>query len=607
MKLNSMIRFAGRSCSALAMFGVALAADPLLTNTTIFRIPFAVDGAGPGVSGSAVLFSGVNDSPMEQVQTVNAQAGGFKFTAPSDGKYSFAVRMTDANGDLIGNEESLIPELEVVVDTIAPRLNFQLADMGRGNVIVTWNSNETGVDPGSLRMEYAEGADGRWKPITTTPSANGQASISAQAGTSIEVRGFISDLAGNQGTGSAQTVLSQTANSASQQQDTPADSIMTIPGNSQAVGPSPFANDFQQQSAQTNSFPNPAQVLPSKVSGVQSPPIQAPPSQINNSMNQMNQMAPLVSSPPMTGMSAPQGFVADSYGSTTPGKTNFANSGSADFGLGNIGSVRPAAPTSNYPPRQQFNQFGQHPPSNFRQPTQMQIGGQSGYASNNPGFPNSGPASESRQIVSSQVFNIDYRVDDVGVSGVSDVELFVTENNGREWFRYGKDADLQSPFEVDTRGEGTFGFAVRASNGLGFSQAAPQPGEQPNIVVTVDKKAPVVELGRPQVVVSNGGRIRMAWRVSEPNPSDSPIRLEYSASNSGPWTPLFDWQVDTGGYEMAIQPGMPHSVHFRLLARDVAGNVTASQTNQPVLIDQRRPTARLLRVQPVSNGRRFGL
>lgn len=608
MKLNSMLRFAGRSCSALAMFGMAMASDPLLTNTTVFRIPFAVDGAGPSVSGSAVLFAGVNDSAMEQVQTVDASAGGFKFTAPSDGKYSFAVRMTDNNGNLVGNEESLIPELDVVVDTIAPRLSFQLTDMGQGKVRVSWKCNETSVDPGSLRLEYAQGADGRWKPIAATAAATGQATITAQAGTSIEVRGSISDLAGNQGTGSAQTVTSQISNPASHMPETNSNSL-SVPGNSQAVGPSPFSNPAMRQQPVYQDYEPQQATVDNSYS-------------LPNSNSAANSYSTPGNSQSMSGITAPNGFVADEYGSSA------SLSSAAPLMMPTYPTLPPQ--NSNYAPAQQFNNAVQQPASEYQQQPSMPFDDESGYAGNASAFQNSAPAyqnsgpsfessapayqasapapaSNSRQIVNNQVFNIDYQVDDVGVSGVSAVELYVTETNGREWFRYGNDPDMRTPFQVDTRGEGTFGFAVRARNGLGFSQPAPQPGEQPNIVVTVDKTAPKVEMGRPLVLTANGGKIRVTWRMSEDNPSDTPIRLEYSTSNSGPWTALFDWQPDYGSFEMPIQPGMPQSVHFRVLARDVAGNITASQTNQPLLIDQRRPTARLLRVQPVSSGRSFGL
>lgn len=593
--LKSMIRWAGRSCLALATIGTAFGADPLLTNSNNFRIPFAVDGAGPTLTGSAVLYVGVDGRPLEKVQTVSASAGGFQYGAPADGRYSFAVRMTDSAGNVVGAEDSLIPELEVVVDTVAPKLMFEVTETGPGTVNLAWNCSETAVAPGSLRLQYAEGTDGRWKTIPISPATNGNTTLNVQAGTSLEVRGYISDLAGNQGTGSAEKTLQQIhPTTAYPAVTTQPEQRMTIPQQTQAVGPSPFGNS---SSPSSSAYDSPASPYSGGPSG------NRPDLAVNNGMS---------GSLPTPNMSA-QYPPANNYPAN-----NFANNnnGYASGGLtigGNGSSYDTTAPAMNaYGQTTQQNAFNQ--PSNSLQNSLPAYGQTSPMNQNFGGYGNTtnnvqqqqSQYAESRQIVNNQVFNIDYQVDDVGPSGVSAVELFVTENNGRDWFRYGNDVDLRTPFEVDTRGEGTFGFAVRARNGIGFSQPAPQPGEQPNIVVTVDKSAPVVELGRPQVSVANGGRIRLAWRVSEQHPATAPIRLEYSTSNSGPWTPVFDWQADPGGYEMPIQSGMPPSLHFRLLARDVAGNMTASQTNQPVLIDQRRPTARLLRVQPVSGRRPIG-
>ncbi len=81
--------------------------------------------------------------------------------------------------------------------------------------------------------------------------------------------------------------------------------------------------------------------------------------------------------------------------------------------------------------------------------------------------------------MNNRVFEIDYTVEDVGPSGVGAVDLFVTEDGGQQWFRYGSDSDLKSPFQVDSMGEGTFGFAVRVRNGLGISDPPPQPGNCP--------------------------------------------------------------------------------------------------------------------------------
>jgi hypothetical protein len=179
--------------------------------------------------------------------------------------------------------------------------------------------------------------------------------------------------------------------------------------------------------------------------------------------------------------------------------------------------------------------------------------------------------------------------------------LFVTEDGGQQWFRYGTDVDLRSPYQVDAQGEGTFGFAVRVRNGLGFAEAPPQPGEKPEIVVTVDETAPIVELAQPTVRSDGFGTLDLSWRVTDLHPSAAPVRLEYSTTSNGPWIPVFDWQADQGGYQWAVRPGMPSSIYFRLLARDAAGNVGLAQTPNAVIVDLKKPVGRLLRVQAVSH------
>lgn len=591
MTLKKMLRWIGQGCAATALMAAACGGDPLRTNTTSFRIPFAVDGATESVTGNAVLFAGFNGGPLELVSTVPASAGGFEFNAKSDGRYSFAVRMTDASGAVVNEGEAIAPELEVIVDQIAPGLDIRLTEIASGRLNVAWTCSEQSITPDSLKLEYAEGSDGRWKQIEVTPGLFGQTTISVQSGTSVEVRGTISDLAGNQGQSSAQTVMSQPV-SPTYTQTPAAKAPPSIPGSGQPVGPSPFGPANTAGSVGTVQTPAAATAnttMPISVGQSVMQPVAPPVMQPRNPaaglsvppQNSAMQSGPVIQPGPM-------GF-ADSY----PQRAGGTSSGVVAFPGAAAFPQTPASTTSQQytPPA---NQTAMLPNGSYSQTSV-------GYGRDFSTFASAtSVASAARQIVNHPVFTIDYQVDDVGPSGVSAVELFVTENNGRSWYRYGNDADLRSPIEVDTRGEGTFGFAVRARNGLGFSQAAPQPGELPGIVVTVDRSAPQVEFSRPQVVVSNGGRIRLAWRVADTNPSSTPVRLEYSTSESGPWTPVFDWQVDQGGYEMPIQSGMPAVLHFRLLARDSAGNVSASQTNQPVIVDQRRPTARLLRVQPVS-------
>jgi len=568
--------------AALAFTSSAFAGDPLTTNTTSFRIPFAVESSnGDAATGTAILFWSRDGVPFEQLQRVSADQRGFQFSAPADGRYAFAVRVTDASGQVAGDAEPLTPELEVVVDTTPPVLQLQLAEAAPGEVSVSWKCSEDSVTPGSLRLEYAEGSDGRWMPLDAGAQAAGQTSVRSSPGSSISVRGFITDLAGNQGGGSGQIVL----NAATGQRQSPnTNPSNSLPGNtldtSQAIGASPFP-----------AFGNESAAVPATASA---PLANNDSNNANNTMViEANSAAPRRSLPGRR-IPAPNGSGFGIPGTSQPAPL-YVNHAAV--------SPQPPAPARQLQqqpvPRQSYQTFNAAPvPHRPLQNGGLTAAGFSTYSQ-------SVPAVHGGQIVNNRVFDIAYEVQDVGPSGVSAVQLFVTENNGQEWFRYGDDGDMRSPFQVDTRGEGTFGFEVRVRNGLGFSDPPPQPGDLPSIVVTVDQTPPATELAPPKVVASGQGHIRLEWRVADSNLSSTPVRLEQAVSASGPWTPVFDWQVDRRSFEMPIQPGMPNAVHFRLLAKDEAGNVGVAQTPHPVLIDQQRPTARLLSIQAVSNTRGF--
>ncbi|MFN9720082.1 MAG: hypothetical protein ACK58L_15395, partial [Planctomycetota bacterium] len=124
--------------------------------------------------------------------------------------------------------------------------------------------------------------------------------------------------------------------------------------------------------------------------------------------------------------------------------------------------------------------------------------------------------------------------------------------------------------------------------------------QAPDMTVTVDTSAPQIEFAPPAVRVDGFATIQLQWRVGDRNPSASPVRLEYASSPTGPWTPVFVWQVDEGCLQWPVRPGVPAAVYFRLLARDSAGNVSSTATPQPVVVDMKKPVGRLLRVQTVS-------
>ena len=524
--------------TAAILTSVSLAGDPLRTNTNNFRIPFAIEAApGQEVEGSAILFSSFNGGPLQQVQRVSSKAGGFDYTASSDGRYGFAVRMTDARGGLEDGERPLSPELEVIVDTVAPKLNLKATETSAGVVRLTW-SCDSAVTPGSIRIEYAEGSSGRWLPVKELRESTGTTEIKVSTGTALSVRGYATDLAGNEGGGTARLVLAKTAGA-------PADDKV------------PPRREIAANLRDTAGRPDDLEIAgPGKRSVVDI-------AGANGLSFPERQPAASV---------APPGQHAPWRQSVAQPLNSYTNSNSMRSGG--------LSPTGR--------SIGQPVGSSFGGPVRQS--------------PLAPPAAATgAQLIRNRMFDLSYEVEGVGPSGVSAVELFVTEDGGQQWFRYGKDVDLRSPFQIDTRGEGTFGFAVRVTNGLGFGDPPPQPGERPSIVVTVDQTPPDIRLGVPQVLINGGGKVQLNWQVGDANPArDGAVRLEYATNANGPWTPAFDWQADRGGYQMPVDRGFSSGLYFRLSARDAAGNTSSRQTLQPVIIDQNRPKARLLRVQPAA-------
>lgn len=205
------------------------------------------------------------------------------------------------------------------------------------------------------------------------------------------------------------------------------------------------------------------------------------------------------------------------------------------------------------------------------------------------------------RAVKSNRFEVNYRVDDVGPSGVSAVELFVTQNNGQKWFKYGDDADKQSPFVVEVPEDGLYGFSIRVRSGAGLANDPPQPGEEPSVVIVVDRTPPQLQLSPIQQ--GAGGqmnKLTISWRIADDNPSDKPISLAYSATPNGPWEPICGWQPDTGSYIWSVGQGVPSRLYVRLVARDAAGNHSFVDTPQPLLVDLSKPTASIVDVE--SNG-----
>ncbi len=203
-----------------------------------------------------------------------------------------------------------------------------------------------------------------------------------------------------------------------------------------------------------------------------------------------------------------------------------------------------------------------------------------------------------RRVVDSRKFQIGYNLEGVGPSGVSSVDLYITDDNGATWYHYGTDDDNVSPIFVEVPSEGMYGFALGVRSGAGLSSDPPQNGDAPSIVVVVDQTAPVLELlPVQQGLGKNVNKLLISWKCGDANLPEKPISLFYSATGQAPWLPISGPIENSGSHVWNIAAGVPVKFFLRVEARDLAGHVQTLDSPQPIVIDLSRPTAKIIDVE----------
>ena len=202
------------------------------------------------------------------------------------------------------------------------------------------------------------------------------------------------------------------------------------------------------------------------------------------------------------------------------------------------------------------------------------------------------------RMVNSKRINLNYKVGDVGPTGVSTVELWYTQDS-HTWRKNEAPAPTSPPYVAEVPGEGLYGFTLVARNGLGLGKPAPKPGDVPQVWVEVDLTKPIVTLqgveagfeGKPNLVV-------VRWSARDKNLGNRPITISYKAEN-GTWTPFATNVDNSGRYVWQVPSTFPNRFFVRVEAIDLAGNSAFAQSPNPVLLDMSQPTISIMSVESV--------
>src|SRR5262249_25035377 len=201
---------------------------------------------------------------------------------------------------------------------------------------------------------------------------------------------------------------------------------------------------------------------------------------------------------------------------------------------------------------------------------------------------------------------LEYDVTKFGPSGVSNVDVYVTRDDGRSWQPWGAVQNVSLPAPNDLKGpaaalrrsltvdlpaEGVYGFYLVVKSGVGLGKAPPQGGTLPQVRIELDMTPPKADLYQLQPEPSRRDALVVSWEVSDRNLTAHPVTLEWAERRDGRWEPIandlpavpsrFTWQLPPGG--------IPPRVYLRLTVRGNAGNVSLAETPGPGLVDRNEP------------------
>jgi hypothetical protein len=186
-------------------------------------------------------------------------------------------------------------------------------------------------------------------------------------------------------------------------------------------------------------------------------------------------------------------------------------------------------------------------------------------------------------MTKSKRFNLDYSIDAVGPLGVQKVELWVTQNGGRDWDLWGIDEDRENPFLVEMKNEGVYGFRIVIVGKNGLASETPRSGDLADLWVGVDTTKPVAEITAATYGSdAYAGHLDIRWNVVDDHLGARPITLQFSEKRYGSWTTIASGLPNTGQYYWRVDSRVPASFFLRLEARDEAGNVTTYQLDRPI-------------------------
>lgn len=583
--------------------GQAPAADYYPLNSRNLKLPIEYKDKDRKAIRQVRLFVSTDQGNVwNQVAEVPPDRNEFVYAAPKDGVYWFNYQIIDLKGRPdVPNLTAEPPAMKALIDTTPPQVRFTNAKRTDTSVVVEWVIEDQYPDDTKTKVFFrAAGSEGYWQEVTIHPSSRNGVEFPVGTPGPVVVKVAVHDLAGNktEGTRDVPGAGSNTHVSAS-----------LSPGNTSAPTapaapptrdiPPPMDLSAGGPVAPTGGPLAPA-APPTPAAGVApQPPANPPTTPVVAAAQPPHPGYAVNPTPPMV---QPNAVVMQPPPAPAP-------TGPAPAAVFQ-GAPSPAAlPRPEYPPSGPVPAAAHTPAAHGNTSAVAVFSGQQ----HSPPRPTV-EVSRLKSVRSLQ-FDLSYQVEQQGPSGVSRVDLWVTRDDGQNWVKWsqhsGRDTAIRVALDArqNPQPEGLYGFRLVPVSGAGLSDREPARGDAPDLRVIVDLTPPVIEWYEPTSDAVSADVLVLRWRATDANFADDPITIEWSEHRTGPWVSVAAGTGDvipatatagptaarlpnTGQYSWRVPMGVPPRVHFRITARDAAGNVQTGVTD-PTLIDLAKPRAKI--------------
>ncbi|MEO8268716.1 MAG: hypothetical protein ABI557_03285, partial [Aureliella sp.] len=484
--------------------------------TAQFKIPFNVDARGREELQVQLWVSVDDGITWQTFGSVPADKKSFEFRAAAEGVYLFKVATIDAAGTSFPNPG---PPLKVLVDTTKPHSEIQADINEQGQLVVEVRVVDEHLDTNTAVLRIRSDHETQWRDLAVELHSSedevysGRVIADLAPCREVAVVFAIKDRSLNESEATCQYSMPRTASA-------PHD--MTL-ASTKAGGGSDVA-------AKT--------LIPPKLTSTPGATRWNPTPTSANSVNKNSQpKSALQGQPPLLGGGTAVGVnsaaistnpkLAESKSATSTGRL-VANGGLSLEPFDNTGSEElplPAALENNGPHTvelqsadlgglpiseqsdnpSQTSQFTSSQPNALESSLDGQVNdAQSGTnrRSNGSGHPSDTNTGSNASTIGrayhckSRAFSLDYSVEALGGSALADVELWGTEDGGREWQKWGSDPDRTSPFDVQVGNDGLFGFRMVIVGANGVVSNRPREGDSADVWINVDTVSPAAKITR---------------------------------------------------------------------------------------------------------------